>query len=105
MKKPFIRSKNGVIAALDIGSTKVCCLIARVENNRNIEITKQLSNIRIIGIGHNVAEGMRNGAIVDMEACEVSIRRAVQSAETMSNETIDSIYLSLIHISEPTRPY
>ena len=46
MKKPFIRSKNGVIAALDIGSTKVCCLIARVENDRNIEITKQLSNIR-----------------------------------------------------------
>ena len=95
MKKPFIRPKNGMIAALDIGSTKVCCLIARVENNRNIELTKQLSNIRIIGIGHNVAEGMRNGAIVDMEACEVSIRRAVQSAETMSNETIDSIYINL----------
>ena len=53
MKKPFIRPKNGMIAALDIGSTKVCCLIARVENNRNIELTKQLSNIRIIGIGHN----------------------------------------------------
>ena len=107
MRKPFIRPRNGAIAALDVGSTKVCCLIARAENNKNIELTNQLSNLRVIGIGHNAAEGIRNGAIVDMEACEVSIRRAVQSAETMSNETIESIYinlsggsplLSLIHI-------
>ena len=65
MRKPFIRPRNATIAALDVGSTKVCCLIARAENNKNIELTNQLSNIRITGIGHNVAEGIRNGAISD----------------------------------------
>ncbi len=51
------QTKNGLIAALDIGSTKVCCFIARADEE---------GNLRIIGIGHQVSDGVRAGAIVDM---------------------------------------
>ena len=82
MKKSLVKPKSGVIAALDVGSTKICCLIARVEDFRKPKPDASLSNIRVLGVGHNIAEGIRNGAIIDMESCELSIRRAVQSAET-----------------------
>lgn len=95
MKKSLVKPKSGVIAALDVGSTKICCLIARVEDFRKPKPDASLSNIRVLGVGHNIAEGIRNGAIIDMESCELSIRRAVQSAETMANETIDRVYINL----------
>ncbi len=48
---------GSLIAALDIGTTKICCFIARVEDD----------NPRVLGIGHQISRGMRNGAIVDLE--------------------------------------
>ena len=64
-------SKNGLIAALDIGSTKVCAAIARVENDQNL---------RLLGIGQQISKGLKSGAIVDMEALEISILNAVLHA-------------------------
>ena len=75
-------SKNGLIAALDIGSTKVCAAIARVENDQNL---------RLLGIGQQISKGLKSGAIVDMEALEISILNAVHSAEEMASETIQNI--------------
>ena len=63
--------RNALIAGLDIGSTKICCFIARAEEQ----------HARVIGIGHQVSRGMRNGTVVDMDAAEGSIRAAV--ARTM----------------------
>ena len=52
-----VRPRGSLITALDIGSTKVCCFIARVE-----------AAPRILGIGHQIARGVRGGAIVDLDA-------------------------------------
>jgi cell division protein FtsA len=95
VRKALTRTKGGVIAALDVGSTKTCCFIAKLGETKQTNLTSKLSNIRILGIGHNVADGIRNGAVVDMEASEVAIRRAVQAAETMAKETIDKVYINL----------
>ena len=54
------KTRNGVIAALDIGTTKVVCFIARVDGQ----------GLRVVGIGHQPAQGMRSGNIVDMEAAD-----------------------------------
>ncbi len=73
------RNRNGLIAALDVGSTKVCCLIAAAGDGEAP---------RIVGIGHQVSRGLRSGAVVDMEAAETAIRATVEAAEQMAGENI-----------------
>jgi cell division protein FtsA len=78
------RSRGSLIAAIDIGTTKTCCFIARVE-----------ARPRILGIGHQLARGMRGGAIVDLDAAAHSIRSAVHAAEEMAGVTIDRAVVNL----------
>lgn len=78
--------RNGLIAALDVGSTKVCCFLARVQDD---------GNPRIVGIGHQVARGMRAGAVVDLEELEHSIRAAVDAAEDMAGERVRAVVVNL----------
>jgi cell division protein FtsA len=78
--------RSQLLAALDVGSTKVCCFIARVENEQTM---------RVIGIGHQLSRGMRAGAVIDMEATEESIRAAVEAAERMAGETIKEVHVAI----------
>lgn len=80
------KPKNGLVATLDIGTTKVTCLIARQEGTRPA---------RIIGVGHHVSGGVQNGTIVDMDKAEVAIRAAVGAAEEMAGVNIDGVTLAL----------
>jgi cell division protein FtsA len=79
-----VRSRGSTIAAIDIGTTKICCFIARVE-----------AEPRVIGIGHQIARGVRGGAIIDLDAACDSIRSAVHAAEEMAGETIDRAVVNL----------
>ncbi|HTQ33247.1 MAG TPA: cell division protein FtsA [Stellaceae bacterium] len=87
------RPRGSLIAGVDIGSTKICCFIARVEG----------AEPRILGIGHQVSRGMKSGAIVDLDAVSDSIRGAVHAAEEMADETIDSVVVSLSGGFGPSR--
>lgn len=78
--------KPGIIAVLDIGDTKVACFIAQVDYE---------GGMRIIGIGHQVAKGMRAGVITDMGEVESSIVAAVHAAEQMAGETIENVMVNL----------
>ena len=75
-----------VITAIDVGTTKVTCFIARREGQEDL---------RIIGIGHEVARGLKAGIVTDMTAAEESIRRAVQRAERMAEVRAREAYVSL----------
>ncbi|HYM30565.1 MAG TPA: cell division protein FtsA [Candidatus Cybelea sp.] len=75
--------RHGFIAGLDVGTTKVCCFVARIDGG----------GVRVVGIGHQVSRGMRSGAVVDMEAVEASIRAAVDTAERMAGETVREAYV------------
>ncbi|RAU22916.1 cell division protein FtsA [Paramagnetospirillum kuznetsovii] len=79
-------TRNGLIAAVDVGTTKVCCFIARVQDD---------GAPRIVGIGHQLARGMRNGAVVDMEELETSIRASVDAAEEMAGERIRTVAINI----------
>jgi len=89
------KSKGELVAALDIGSTKTCCFVARVGDARSPGAQGALSGVRILGIGHQVAGGVRNGAVIDMDAAETAIRRAVHAAETMAKETVTRVFVNL----------
>ena len=78
--------RNGVVAALDVGTTKICCLIAKTGGDEGL---------RIVGIGHQAARGIRSGVVVDMEAAEASIRAAVANAEQMAGETLKQVTVNI----------
>ena len=73
-----------MIASLDIGTTKVACLIAR----RLSEGT-----LVVLGSGQEVAGGVHAGRVVDMEAAEGAIRTAVHRAERMAGENARSVFV------------
>lgn len=79
-------ARGGTVAALDVGTTKVCCAIARVED---------AGRLRVIGLGHQISQGVKAGAIVDMEAAETCIASTVHAAEQMAGETVRSIFLTM----------
>jgi cell division protein FtsA len=79
------RPRGSVVAALDIGTTKVCCFIARAHSE----------GPQVLGIGHQVARGLRNGVIVDLEAAGISVAGAVHAAEEMAGETIQQVVANL----------
>lgn len=85
-RKPKRPARGGLIAALDVGTSKVCCAVARVEDE---------GRLRVIGLGHQLSQGVRAGAVVDMEAAETCIGAAVHGAEQMAGETIRSVFVSM----------
>jgi cell division protein FtsA len=85
-KMQKLKPRNGLVAALDVGTTKVCCLIARTGGDQGP---------RIVGIGHQVSKGLRNGTIVDLDQAETSIRATVEAAEQMAGENIHEVVVNL----------
>ncbi len=88
-----IRPRSSLIAGVDIGSTKICCFIARVDG----------AEPRILGIGHQLSRGMKSGAIVNLDEVSDSIRTAVHAAEEMADETIAAVVVSLSAGFGPSR--
>lgn len=84
-------SKQATFAAIDIGTTKISCFLGRREQGRS---GMQLP-IRVIGIGHHPSNGLRAGAVVDMELAERSIRAAVEAAERMAGVTARQVAVNL----------
>ena len=76
--------RNGVIAALDVGTSKISCFIGRLGSD----------SVRVIGIGHQASRGMRSGAVIDMDAVEHSVRAAVDTAERMAGDPVREVTLS-----------
>lgn len=82
----MVKARNGIIAALDFGSSKVCCFIARVEGN---------NQLRVVGIGHQQSSGIKGGNIVDMEAAEHALSSAVNAAEQMCGERVEEVVVGV----------
>lgn len=83
--------KQSLIAGLDIGTTKVSCFIAKIDQAE----TPRRVPLRVIGVGHQVSRGMRKSAVVDLDHVEVAIRAAVEAAENMANTTIREVTVNL----------
>lgn len=75
-------ARSNIIAALDIGTSKICCFIAEPGDD---------GGVRVTGIGHRASHGVKGGAIVDMDAAEEAIMAAVHTAERMADETVRDV--------------
>lgn len=85
--------KGGIVAALDIGSSKIACLIAEVLPPRSRGDDRPTLKVR--GVGHQASRGVRGGTIIDIDAAERSIRLAVDAAERMAQTTITDIVVGV----------
>lgn len=91
-----VAQRSGVITVLDVGSSKVCCIIARLKpREESRQLRGRTHQIQVIGIGHQKSLGVKSGVIVDLEKAEQSIRLAVDAAERMAGLTVDSMIVSL----------
>lgn len=78
--------RKPVCAALDIGTDKVTCVIARVRAKTG---EGEGLDIKVVGVGHIASQGVKAGVIVDLAAAETSIRAAVDAAERAAGFTVD----------------
>ena len=76
---------GNLVAGLDIGTTKICMIVA--------EHTE--SGIDIIGIGTYPSKGLRKGVVIDIDRTVYSIQKAVEEAELMAGCDISRVYVGI----------
>lgn len=81
-----------VIVGIDIGTTKICSLVARVEPD---------GRVRVLGVGIEPSQGIRKGTVVDLNAASQVIAHSLDKAERSSGLEITSALVSLAgsHVS------
>ena len=79
-------NRPSTLATLDIGSSKVCCLIAHIGRDKRIEI---------VGHGYNASHGIKNGIITDINQATLSVCNDVETAEQMANERINRVIVNI----------
>lgn len=83
MKKVFAEK---LLCAIDIGTTKICALIAQQVAN---------GELQILGIGKVPSDGLRKGVVVDIARTIVSIKKAIEEAELMAGTTMHSVVIGI----------
>ncbi len=89
LEGPAPRGRNpraGPFGVLDIGSTKITCLIGRTESD---------GSLRVLGGGFSRSRGVRGGGITDLEEAERAIRAAVALAEEMADYRLRTVTVNL----------
>ena len=72
-----------LVAALDIGSSKVCAMIASIDEEQNLTV---------LGTGQRESRGVKRGFVTDMGLSEFAVREAVELAERMAGHTVDDVW-------------
>ncbi len=78
--------RTGPFGVLDLGSSKVVCLIGRVDAD---------GQLRVLGVGHTQSRGVRAGGVTDLDAAEACIRAAVGDAEKMADHRLRAVTVNL----------
>ncbi len=84
--------RDHILVGLDIGTTKICAIVAEVTVD---------GAVNIIGVGSSPSRGLRKGVVVNIESTVESIKKAVEEAELMAAVQINSVYTGIAgsHIS------
>jgi len=81
-----LMAKKRIISAIDVGTTKVCTLIAEVGDN---------GQMRIAGVGTVPSKGMHKGMVVNINEAKGTIRDSIKRAEQSSGYKIESAYIGV----------
>jgi cell division protein FtsA len=80
------RDNKDLIVALDIGTSKVACLVAELRADGSLEI---------LGMGGHESKGLKKGVVVNIEATVAAIQRALEEAELMADCKISSAFVGI----------
>jgi cell division protein FtsA len=97
VRRPLPRRPT-VVSILDIGSSKICCLIAKLrprEGSNDDALRGRTHSVEVLGIGHQRSRGIKSGTVVNLDAAEQAIRLAVDAAERMAGVTVDSLIVNV----------
>jgi cell division protein FtsA len=83
-RRPTQPQARNLVAALDVGSSKVCALIAEPGED---------GRLRILGTGQRESRGVKRGFIADMEKSETAIRESVEQAERIAGTQVDQVFV------------
>ncbi|MCS6996351.1 MAG: cell division protein FtsA [Casimicrobiaceae bacterium] len=75
-----------LVAALDIGTSKVVALVAELN---------ETGGLSVIGFGETPASGMRKGMVIDIDATTAAVATAVKEAAAMANCKLSQVFVSL----------
>lgn len=76
---------DNIIAGLDIGTSKVSAVLAKVSSK----------GFHVLGVGISPNNGMRKGVVVDIDSTTEAVERAMDQLQTMTNMQIDSVYINI----------
>lgn len=94
--RPVSATRATIVAALDIGTSKITCLIGRLRPCAPRDILPGRSHaIDVIGLGHIQSRGIKAGAVVDASEAEQAVRQAIAAAEQKAGVRIESVLLSV----------
>jgi cell division protein FtsA len=94
--KPLSTRRSATLSVLDIGTSKVVCLIAELRPAEPGQVLRGRTHLaRILGVGHQRSLGLKAGAVVDLEAAETAIRQAIHAAERMAGVEVKSAIVNL----------
>ncbi len=77
--------RPGLVAALDIGSSKIACLIGRAEHG----------SLKVLGAALRESQGLRAGTVTSLDLVEESIRDCVAAAENHADARIQNVLISI----------
>ena len=93
-----VAMKRGLVAVLDIGTSKIACLVLKFDPERaesfrgdGVGSLAGQGEFRVIGAATTRARGMEFGEIIAMEEAERAVRTAVQGAQKMANVRVDHV--------------
>ena len=79
------RRSSDIIVGLDIGTTKIACVVGEIGPD----------GLDIIGVGTHPSRGLKKGVIVNIDSTVASIKQAVLEAESMSGCEISQVYVGI----------
>ena len=94
--KPVSPRRSAIVAVLDIGTSKIVCLIARLKPKSPQEVLRRRSHgVEILGLGHTESRGIKGGAVIDLAEAEAAVRHAVDLAERDASVQLESVIVSV----------
>src|SRR6201996_6138773 len=94
--RPVSQKRTALVASLDIGTSKIACMIARLKPSPPNEALRGRSHaVELIGYSQIQSRGVKAGAVVDLAECDQARRHAVAPAAHMAKVPVESLLLSV----------
>ena len=94
--KPLQPGRTSLVTVLDIGSTKISCVIARlVPRPEGKALKGRTHTAEVVGFGYGPSAGIKSGVITDLDKAEQAVRTVVGIAERAAGVTVQSVIVNV----------